>query len=360
MIAEAEALVGTKLRLEQWNYEASLDSIRHYAWGVGDDNPLWYDEEYAEKSRFGGIVAPPTFLYSCWSAAMGLGMVGLQPIYGGTKWEFYEPIRRGDRIKAEGSVGPIKVMQGGTANRFVMQTALCDYVRGDGAILARAEGRTFRIPRGEAEGGLSYKPRQEHQYTAEELDALRQQVMKQERRGPTPRYWEDVEPGEELQTRVKGPIDQLTMNAYYAGVVGSPAMKSRDLRFKLQTWAAEAPERVPNNYDMTFWLEATSPTLGHQIAEVAHQVGMPGRYANGAQKTAWMAHPVLDWMGDDGDLLTLESKLRRPDIYGDTVTCHASVTGKPEPGVVELELRADNQLGETTATGTASVRLPTK
>jgi hypothetical protein len=184
--------------------------------------------------------------------------------------------------------------------------------------------------------------------------------MSQRRRGATPRYWEDVAVGDIIEPRIKGPIDQLTMNAYYAGVVGSPAMKSRDLRFKLQTWAVESPELVPNNYDMSFWIEATSPTLGHQIAEVAHQVGMPGRYANGAQKTAWLAHPVLDWIGDDGDLLTLESKLRRPDIYGDTITCRATVSGKPEQGLVAFELSADNQLGDTTATGSATARLPTK
>src|SRR4029453_9157688 len=96
MIAEAESLVGKPLRIEQWNHEATLDTIRHYAWGVGDNNPLYCDEEYAANSQYGGIIAPPTFLYSIFSAAMGLGMIGLQPVYGGTKWEFYEVIRRGD------------------------------------------------------------------------------------------------------------------------------------------------------------------------------------------------------------------------------------------------------------------------
>ena len=29
--------------LEPWCYEATRDNIRHYAHGIGDDNPLWCD-----------------------------------------------------------------------------------------------------------------------------------------------------------------------------------------------------------------------------------------------------------------------------------------------------------------------------
>src|SRR4029453_1850315 len=110
MIAEAEGLVGKPLRIEQWNHEASLDTIRHYAWGVGDNNPLFCDEAYAAGARFGGIVAPPTFLYSCGSAGMGLGLAGMQPIYGGTRWEYLDWVKRGDRISLDARVGPVKVM----------------------------------------------------------------------------------------------------------------------------------------------------------------------------------------------------------------------------------------------------------
>ena len=32
--------------LEPWCHEATRDNIRHYAHGIGDDNPLWCDPEY--------------------------------------------------------------------------------------------------------------------------------------------------------------------------------------------------------------------------------------------------------------------------------------------------------------------------
>ena len=41
--------------LPPWCHEATRDAIRHYAHGIGDDNPLWCDPEYAAGTRFGGI-----------------------------------------------------------------------------------------------------------------------------------------------------------------------------------------------------------------------------------------------------------------------------------------------------------------
>ena len=50
--------------LEPWNYEATRDAIRHYAHGIGDDNPLWTDPAYAAKTKYGSIVSLPSFLFS--------------------------------------------------------------------------------------------------------------------------------------------------------------------------------------------------------------------------------------------------------------------------------------------------------
>ena len=33
--------------------EATKDTIRHFAWGIGDDNPLWVDREYANRPKLG-------------------------------------------------------------------------------------------------------------------------------------------------------------------------------------------------------------------------------------------------------------------------------------------------------------------
>ena len=38
-------------------------AIRRYAQAISDLNPLYIDEEFAKKSKYGGLIAPPTFIF---------------------------------------------------------------------------------------------------------------------------------------------------------------------------------------------------------------------------------------------------------------------------------------------------------
>ena len=42
--------------------------IRHWAYALNDMNPAYLDPEFAEGSRYGGIVSPPVML-QCWTMA---------------------------------------------------------------------------------------------------------------------------------------------------------------------------------------------------------------------------------------------------------------------------------------------------
>ena len=65
---ELRKLIGTPLRIRAiFNQYASKEAIRNFANGVGDPNPLWRDEEYAKKTRYGKIAAPPA-----WYSLLGL------------------------------------------------------------------------------------------------------------------------------------------------------------------------------------------------------------------------------------------------------------------------------------------------
>ena len=358
MIAEAEALVGQTLRIEQWNHEATLDTIRHYEHGIGDDNPLYCDEDYALAGPYGTITAPPIFLFTFYSGALGLGMPGVQPYGAGFKFRFHEVLRRGDRVRADATIGPIKVLSGRHAKRMVLQTTQTRYVRvSDGVLVGDGIGRTMRIPRNSVAGGLSYTKRDPYVYSEDELEDIRQQAIGEVRRGSETRYWDDVEVGETIPHVVKGPIDLSGQIAYYSGLMGNPRTKGVDLQWKFITWAREAPERLPNNYDPSFFGEIKAFTAGHVEAGVAQQVGMPGADNNGAQTTAWLAHPVMNWMGDHGLMTELESKLTRPAIFSDTLWCRGTVVEKSTPGIVELSLTAVNQIDTQIAEGRATVRL---
>jgi len=63
-LAKMRATFGRPHYPQVQNSVASQDAIRQFAWGIGDDNRLWHDLEYARKSRYGHIISPPFFLYA--------------------------------------------------------------------------------------------------------------------------------------------------------------------------------------------------------------------------------------------------------------------------------------------------------
>src|SRR5699024_3946968 len=54
-----ESVIG--LTSESFIFEVEKGHIRKFADSIGDSNPLYRDEEYAAKTTYGGIIAPPTF-----------------------------------------------------------------------------------------------------------------------------------------------------------------------------------------------------------------------------------------------------------------------------------------------------------
>ena len=75
-------------------------AVRRFAEAVGDPNPLWNDEAGADNSRFGGMIAPPTFLRSVKieRPELSLAFALSSRLDAGSDWEYFEPVRVGDRI----------------------------------------------------------------------------------------------------------------------------------------------------------------------------------------------------------------------------------------------------------------------
>jgi acyl dehydratase len=356
-IKEVEQLVGQPIRVERYNREAGLDVIRHYSHGIGDDNPLYCDPEYAASSPFGTVVAPPTFLYSVFDGAIGAGLPGIQPIFAGTEWTFYRHVRRGAELVADSVFGPVRRLTGSTASEMLIQTADTTYLA-DGEVVARALASTFRVPRRGARGGLEYETRDEYRYTAEEHAEIRAAALGEFRRGAERLDLSTVQVGDEIGTVVKGPIDRITMTSYYAGCIGSPGYKACEIAWKYRDYAENDTTKLPTNYDPSYFAETVLPSLGHQDADVANEIGMPNAYDNGPQRCGWFAHAVTNWAGDHALLHQLAVRLRRPDIFGDTLWIKGvvdAVSVQQGYGVVDLVLEGVNQLGVTTATATATV-----
>lgn len=94
-------LLGIEAEPEFWDVEKG--HIKRFAQAIGDENPIYYDEEYAKKTRYGGIIAPPLFLIDTGLVKFVDKLVAMCPdlanINGSTEIEFYRPMMIGDRIK---------------------------------------------------------------------------------------------------------------------------------------------------------------------------------------------------------------------------------------------------------------------
>ncbi len=361
-LQQAQALLGMPIRVELWNHEATRDTIRHYAWGLGDDNPLYCDPAYARKTRYGDVIAPPTFLYGIFDAVVAPGLPDIQWFYAGTDWVFDRPIRRNEEISVKADYTAVRQVGGDNVARMLLQTGEVTYLDPSGKRVARALSHTFRVPRASAGGGLTYKPRAAQTYTRADLEAIQSAAVNEFRRGADTLCFEDVAVGDVLPGTVRGPLSQLDMTCYYAGAVGTSGYKSTKLKWLYNCWAHNAPERIPNNYDPSYFGAAISPSIGHQNAHIAVQeMGMPGPYDNGPQRIGMMATCVTNWMGDDGLLREFSVRLKLPVIFSDTLYTKGKVTGKRRDGAhgfVEADVWAENQLGQTTASGRALIQLP--
>jgi acyl dehydratase len=363
-LEQAQKLLGMPIRVELWNYEATLDTIRHYAWGIGDDNPLYSDPNYAANTRWKTIIAPPTFFYGVFDAVVAPGLPDVHWFYAGADWFFDRPARRGDEFTVKASYEDVKAVGGGRVQKMLMQTGRVEYFNQAGERLAYCLSHCFRVPRPGADGALKYEPREAQRYSMEELDKIEREVLSEFRRGADTLYFEDVTVGEALPGTLRGPLTLMDMTTYYAGAVGTSGYKSTKLKWIYGHRARHAPEKLPNNYDPSYYAARVLPSIGHQDAKIAvSELGMPGPYDNGPQRIGMVATCVTNWMGDDGFLKELSVRLRAPVIFGDITYTKGKVVGRRQEGgagLVELEVWAENQLGDVTATGHALVELPSR
>lgn len=77
------------------------EMIQKFARAIGDLNPLYFDEEYARKSPFGGLIAPPSIhillMMACTTHDDWMREPGT--INAGQSWFYNVPARPGDRIR---------------------------------------------------------------------------------------------------------------------------------------------------------------------------------------------------------------------------------------------------------------------
>ena len=125
-----------------------------------------------------------------------------------------------------------------------------------------------------------------------------------------------------------------------------PALTKGPIRVRqLAMFAAATSEFVDIHYDKDFALSR----------------GLPDTIIQGWYKTAIIAQMLKDWVGDGETIKRLTVQHRGMDVAGNTLTAGGKVvkvTQEDKKRRIECEVWVENQLGQRTSIGTATVLLP--
>ena len=116
--------------------EATVEAghVKRFAEAIGDPNPRWAKE------------APPTFLVALAPASVHLAEAeeyGKGWLNGGNRFEYFEPVKVGDRITATGRVADV-YQKTGSSGGLLFIIFETDYVNQDGRLVAKLRGTAIR------------------------------------------------------------------------------------------------------------------------------------------------------------------------------------------------------------------------
>jgi len=140
-------------------FEVEKGAIRRFADAVGDPNPLFRDEEYARKTRYGGIIAPPGFFGWPAKHPMGAPLVVQFPVEamgvlsqagygaataldGGMEYDLFIPVRPGDTLSESTVVKDVRE-RAGKMGKMAFVVVESTFLNQNGALVARARATTI-------------------------------------------------------------------------------------------------------------------------------------------------------------------------------------------------------------------------
>jgi acyl dehydratase len=119
--------------------------------------------------------------------------------------------------------------------------------------------------------------------------------------------------------------------------------------------------RTPGFHHWNRYAAVNSEFVGHHMDDEAGRAsGYPGAFGMGNLTFAWLHCMLREWLGGAGRVVRVECQFRNPVLRGDTVTCTGVVTKRYEQDGehrIDLEVWSENQRGEKSTPGTATVAL---
>jgi hypothetical protein len=167
-----------------------------------------------------------------------------------------------------------------------------------------------------------------------------------------------VAEGDTVGPMVKGPLTVTDIICWHVGMgmglYGVSALRlAANNRARIPRFFHRDDQNVPDVMQRVHW-----------DPEFARRSGNPTTFDYGRMRETWLVHLCTDWMGDDAWLWKLECEFRLFNYVGDTQWLSGTVTrryladgGRP---AVDVDLGAENQRGEVTTPGHATILLPSR
>jgi acyl dehydratase len=349
------------------------DAFRHVAVAYGDDNPLWCDPDYGLATRWGGPIAPPplvggdTLVGEDEVTELPAGTVelmrgdplrGVHAFYSASGREWWAPLRPDRRVFRRNAMVGVFDKPSQFAERAVHEWT-GQVFRDDQAALLSAQYRLMiRTERSRARARKKYDAVKIDAYTDEEIAEIEAAYEAEGPRGADPRWWEDVTEGDDLGPMVKGPLTVTDVICWHVGM-GMGLYGVQPLRLG---WRNR--QRIPRFFQRD---ELNVPDVMQRVhwdPQFARRSGNPTTFDYGRMRETWLIHLCTDWMGDDAWLWKLDCEFRLFNYVGDTQWLRGTVTrrylAEGDRPAVDVELRADNQRGELTTPGRATILLPSR
>jgi acyl dehydratase len=383
-LSDVDHRVGKPVGGGQLHDPCSASDIRRWVMAMDNPNPLHWDNEFAENTRFGGLVAPQSMAVSLdFGHGAQPALVGKIPgshlIFGGEEWWFYgTPIRPGDKLFQERRFHDYKV----TDTKFAGPTM---FSRGDtthtnqyGALVAKERSTGIRYLQTEAKKRGMYDTQigAIKKWTAAELaevDKLRTEWLMSNRLGVSPRF-DEVSVGDKLQRRVIGPHSIASFTTEYRafifniwgtfGWVAPPGIEDPWINqdpgwvegFGFDEEGAKIDPRLRDGLYL-------GPSRGHIDADKADEVGMARAYGYGATMGAWCTDFLANWAGHEGMVRHTKADFRGPAFEGDVTYFDAEIIDKQAEStwgvpLVQIKLKLTDQNGVTLVSCIAEVELP--
>jgi len=370
-LAELKSMVGKEISCprEDWEIEDSKFSvadIRRVCRAIGDFNPLFAEKEYAQKTRFGKPVVPPSIVLEHEQIDPEREpLVGCRAVLKAASVEWYIPILEGDALLAKSYMRNIQEVTASLDDGRVVTQDLETLVtnhRGEKVAAVRTSWNCYE--RGSAAELSIFNGREPAMWNSDQIESVHQEYRGEEAmgviRGAEPRKWEEVEVGARIPYILKGPTT-TTKRVSLIILAGFTFQETYEW-YHGHGEAFEQLEKWPALFCVNEF-GALEPVKGMEWSHVRAQryLGVPGAKEANSERLHWTTQMLTNWQGDDGFLKRIDLKFPTINMMGDITRCYGKVIGKrveEVKKVVEIEVWNINQVGDTVTTGSAEVVLP--